>query len=111
MNNIHRSKTAEASKAKIHKTAAKKANKAEWKSSEGDEKATLEAEAEKAKAEEQVDEVRQAKEVDKKIEALDESTDAQDDEETDRLKRRYMVRRFWQAARRFWTGHGSVTAW
>lgn len=60
---------------------------------------------------EQVAEIEQAKEVDEEIQALDEAATDDDPEEVDRLKRKYLVRRFWQASRRFWTDHGSAMAW
>src|ERR1044071_9197038 len=67
---------------------------------------------EQAKEAEQAEEVEEAKEVDEEIEALEErKEEPEDPEEIERLKRKYMVRRFWQAARRFWTSQGSVTAW
>jgi putative ATP-binding cassette transporter len=70
--------------------------------------------AAEVKEAEQAEEVKEAKEVDEEIEALDEgkeNEDVEDPEEIDRLKRKYMVRRFFQAARRFWTSQGSFTAW
>jgi putative ATP-binding cassette transporter len=84
------------------------------KQSEHDEEKVTDEQAEEVKEAEQAEEVKQAKEVDEEIEALDEgkeNEDVEDPEEIDRLKRKYMVRRFWQAARRFWTDHGSLTAW
>ena len=67
--------------------------------------------AQEVKEAEHAEEVEKAKDVDEEIEALDEGKDVEDLEAVDRLKRKYMVLRFWQAARRFWTGHGWSTAW
>ena len=69
------------------------------------------AQAQEVKEAEHAEEVEKAKDVDEEIEALDEGKDVEDLEAVDRLKRKYMVLRFWQAARRFWTGHGWSTAW
>src|SRR6185295_6624678 len=50
--------------------------------------------------------------VDKKIEELNETGDEDEDpEELERLKRKYMVLRFWQTAKRFWTDPHSGVAW
>ena len=94
------------------KAAARKAGKAEDKSSEPEERKVVDKEAEQTKQAEQAEEVENAKAVDEEIEALDErKEDPEDPEEIDRLKRKYMVLRFWQASRRFWTGQRSFTAW
>ncbi len=99
------------------KTAAGKPDKAKAADKEA------EADAEEAKAgkselteaeknEAAAAEIKGAKDVDKKIEALDEAEEAPDDpEELERLKRKYMVLRFWQTARRFWTDPRSHVAW
>lgn len=68
--------------------------------------------AEQAKETEQAEEIETAREVDEEIEVLEEGLPS--DENSDdigRLKHKYMVRRFWQAARRFWTGQGFFSAW
>jgi vitamin B12/bleomycin/antimicrobial peptide transport system ATP-binding/permease protein len=89
-----------------------KAGEASGKQPKQHEEKVVDEGAEQAKEAEQAEEVEQAKEVDEEIEALDERQEDPDDpEEIDRLKRRYMVLRFWQAARRFWTDRGSFTAW
>ena len=94
------------------KAAARKAGKAEDKSSEPEERKVVDKEAEQTKQAEQAEEVENAKAVDEEIEALDErKEDPEDPEEIDRLKRKYMVLRFWQTARRFWTDPRSLTAW
>ena len=49
--------------------------------------------------------------VDKKIEELNEANEEGEDSEELALKRKYMVRRFWQTARRFWTDPRSHMAW
>ena len=50
--------------------------------------------------------------VDKKIEELNETAEEiEDPEELERLKRKYMVLRFWQTSRRFWTDPHSTVAW
>ena len=46
--------------------------------------------------------------VDKKIEALDEEEEGEDLEE---LRRKYLLRRFWHTASRFWTDSKSHMAW
>src|SRR4029079_6769230 len=67
-------------------------------------------EAEKAKAE--AAEIEESAPVDKKIEELNETGEEDEDpEELERLKRKYMVLRFWQTARRFWTDPHSGVAW
>src|SRR5262249_19037170 len=47
-----------------------------------------------------------AEAVDSKIEALEEAGDDMED-----LRRRYMLKRFWQTARRFWTDRPLHVAW
>ena len=67
-------------------------------------------EAEKAEA--SAAEIEKAAPVDKKIEELNETgEEIEDPEELERLKRKYMVLRFWQTARRFWTDPRSTVAW
>jgi putative ATP-binding cassette transporter len=67
-------------------------------------------EAEKAEAE--AAEIEESAPVDKKIEELNETGEEDEDpEELERLKRKYMVLRFWQTARRFWTDPHSSVAW
>ncbi len=67
-------------------------------------------EAEKTKA--AAAEMKDAEHVDNKLEELDEAEENPDDpEEIERLKRKYMVLRFWQTARRFWTDPRSYVAW
>jgi putative ATP-binding cassette transporter len=58
-------------------------------------------------------EIEETAAVDKKIAALEETaeTDGQDAEDIEDLRRRYMVLRFWQTAKRFWTDRGSHLAW
>ena len=63
-------------------------------------------EAEKAEA--QAAEVEKTKAVDKKIEALDDEEEGEDLEE---LRRKYLLRRFWHTASRFWTDPKSHMAW
>src|SRR3954467_2583481 len=63
-------------------------------------------EAEKAKAE--AAEAVKAEAVDKKIEALEQE---QAGEDLDELRRKYLLRRFWHAAIRFWTDPKSHMAW
>jgi putative ATP-binding cassette transporter len=63
-------------------------------------------EAEKAKAE--AAEAVKTEAVDKKIEALDNEEEGEDIEE---LRRKYLVRRFWHTASRFWTDAKSHMAW
>jgi vitamin B12/bleomycin/antimicrobial peptide transport system ATP-binding/permease protein len=104
---------------KAHKThraeaaeKTKRAGKIGGKPADLDEEPVHDEAAEQVKEVEQAEEVEKAKEVDEEIEALDEKAERIDDpEEIDRLKRKYMVRRFWQAARRFWTGQASFSAW
>src|SRR4029079_17780086 len=68
------------------------------------------SEAEKAEAE--AAEIEESAPVDKKIEELNEAGEEDEDpEELERLKRKYMVLRFWQTARRFWTDPHSGVAW
>jgi putative ATP-binding cassette transporter len=57
----------------------------------------------------QAAEIEETEALDKEIEALDETP--ADPEEIEDLKRKYMVLRFWQTARRFWTDRGSRVAW
>jgi vitamin B12/bleomycin/antimicrobial peptide transport system ATP-binding/permease protein len=98
--------------AKTIEPTKKRAKGAKEKSLEQDQESLGNDEAEQAKEAEQAEEVKEAKDVDEEIEALDDrKDDAEDAEEIDRLKRKYMVRRFFQAAGRFWTGHGSFAAW
>jgi putative ATP-binding cassette transporter len=68
-------------------------------------------EAEKAEA--SAAEMERSAAVDKKLEELNKAADEEDDdpEETERLKRKYMVQRFWQTAKRFWTDPRSTVAW
>jgi putative ATP-binding cassette transporter len=66
-------------------------------------------EAEKAEA--AAAEIEKSAPVDKKIEELNESEEIEDPEELERLKRKYMVLRFWQTAKRFWTDPRSYFAW
>ena len=67
-------------------------------------------EAEKAEAD--AAEMEESAPVDKKIEELNETGEEDEDpEELERLKRKYMVLRFWQTARRFWTDPRSTIAW
>ena len=67
-------------------------------------------EAEKAEAD--AAEIEQSTPVDKKIEELNEAAEEiEDPEELERLKRKYMVLRFWQTSRRFWTDPHSTVAW
>ena len=63
-----------------------------------------EAETAKAEAAEAV----KTEAVDKKIEALDEEEEGEDLEE---LRRKYLLRRFWHTASRFWTDSKSHMAW
>jgi putative ATP-binding cassette transporter len=63
-------------------------------------------EAEKAEAD--AAEVVKTEAVDKKIEALDEEEEGEDIEE---LRRKYLLRRFWHTASRFWTDPKSHMAW
>lgn len=68
------------------------------------------SEAERAEAE--AAEIEASAPVDKKIEELNEAGEEIEDPETlERLKRKYMVLRFWQTARRFWTDPRSYIAW
>ena len=64
-------------------------------------------EAEKAEA--QAAEAVKTEAVDKKIEALDEEEDGGEDIEE--LRRKYLLRRFWHTASRFWTDPKSHMAW
>jgi putative ATP-binding cassette transporter len=57
----------------------------------------------------QAAEIAETEVLDKEIAALDETPASP--EEIENLKRKYMVRRFWQTARRFWTDSGSHIAW
>jgi vitamin B12/bleomycin/antimicrobial peptide transport system ATP-binding/permease protein len=57
----------------------------------------------------QAAEIEETEALDKEIEALEETP--ADPEEIEDLKRKYMVLRFWQTARRFWTDRGSHVAW
>jgi putative ATP-binding cassette transporter len=68
------------------------------------------SEAEKAEA--AAAEIEEAGPVDRKIEELNENgQEDEDPDELERLKRKYMVQRFWQTARRFWTDPRSTVAW
>ena len=95
---------------------AKKATKAG--ADDEDEDGSEEAEAgrpqlsEAEQAEADAAEIEESAPVDKKIEELNETGDEDEDpEELERLKRKYMVLRFWQTAKRFWTDPHSDVAW
>jgi len=67
-------------------------------------------EAEKAEAE--AAEAVKTEAVDKKIEALDEEEKPEgEDEDLEELRRKYLLRRFWHTASRFWTDPKSHMAW
>jgi putative ATP-binding cassette transporter len=57
-------------------------------------------------AESPASEVEEAKAVDSELEALDEVGENNED-----LRRRYLIKRFWQTGRRFWTERGATVAW
>ena len=87
-------------------TSAAKEAEAEVKAEAVDADKSKPTEAEKAEAE--AAEAVKTKAVDKKIEALDEEEEGEDLEE---LRRKYLLRRFWHTASRFWTDPKSHMAW
>ena len=110
------STTTGAGKGSDRKTTAAKAAKAkaDAEAEEGSEETEAGrpdlTEAEKAEA--GAAEMEESAPVDKKIEELNETgEETEDPEELERLKRKYMVLRFWQTAKRFWTDPRSTVAW
>ncbi len=114
----HRSKTTsagqgsgqDASKVKVARAKALKeasdAKDAEAKDVDADSAKPTEAERAEAEAAEAV----KTEAVDKKIEALDEEDD-EGGEDIEELRRKYLLRRFWHTASRFWTDARSHMAW
>ena len=100
-----KSKKAEvkAAKGKASKEAAA-AEEAEAEAADAKESKPTEAE----KAEAQAAEAVKTEDVDKKIEALEDEEEGEDLEE---LRRKYLRRRFWHTASRFWTDPKSHMAW
>jgi putative ATP-binding cassette transporter len=98
----------ETAKAKASKDASN-AEEAEAEFVDVDEAKPTEAEKAKAEAAEAVKTVV----VDKKIEALDEEEKEGEveDEDLEELRRKYLLRRFWHTASRFWTDPKSHMAW
>jgi putative ATP-binding cassette transporter len=97
---------AKAANSKASKEASAAKEDAEAEAAEAKESKPTEAE----KAEAQAAEAVKTEAVDKKIEALDEEEEA-DGEDLDELRRKYMLRRFWHTASRFWTDPKSHMAW
>jgi vitamin B12/bleomycin/antimicrobial peptide transport system ATP-binding/permease protein len=81
------------------------AKEAEAETVDADESKPTEAEKAEAEAAEAV----KTEAVDKKIEALDDEEDEREDLEE--LRRKYLLRRFWHTASRFWTDPKSHMAW
>src|SRR6266550_931512 len=89
-------------------SAARSSGKAAETTASNTETSTTEASEPKA-PEARAAESEETEALDKEIEALEETP--ADPEEIEDLKRKYMVMRFWQTARRFWTDRGSHIAW
>ncbi len=99
-------KKAGAKAAKGIATKQASAAKVEAEAEAADAKESKPTEAEKAEA--QAAEAVKTEAVDKKIEALDDEEEGEDLED---LRRKYMRRRFWHTASRFWTDPKSHMAW
>jgi vitamin B12/bleomycin/antimicrobial peptide transport system ATP-binding/permease protein len=98
-----RGKKAKAARGKAsNETSA--AKEAEAEAIDADESKPTEAEKAEAEAAEAV----KTEAVDRKIEALDDEEEGEDLEE---LRRKYLLRRFWHTASRFWTDAKSHVAW
>ena len=92
---------------KGRKEASAKEAEAEVEAETVDADASKPTEAEKAEAE--AAEAVKTEAVDKKIEALDDEEEEREDLEE--LRRKYLLRRFWHTASRFWTDPKSHMAW
>jgi vitamin B12/bleomycin/antimicrobial peptide transport system ATP-binding/permease protein len=100
-----RGKKAEAARGKAsNETSA--AKEAEAEAVDATESKPTEAEKAEAEAAEAV----KTEAVDKKIEALDDEEEGED-EDLEELRRKYLLRRFWHTASRFWTDAKSHVAW
>ena len=94
-----------AAKGKASKETSAAKEEAEAEAVDADESKPTEAEKAEAEAAEAV----KTEAVDKKIEALDD--EEEEGEDLEELRRKYLLRRFWHTASRFWTDPKSHMAW